>query len=268
MNAHGLAVERLLGRPVMSSFHGMFSLGAFGGAAVAGLGLLVLNGTTLAIAVASGLLALAAFAARWLLPAAVDRGAAGTAFALPRRATLGIGALLFIALMSEGAMLDWSALHLTTSFGAGPALAATGFAAFSAAMTLARFLGDRLRARMGSVPLVRLSAVLASAGLGFGVVAPIPWIALFGFACAGLGLANMVPVLFGAAGRTPGQNPATAIASVAAMGYMGFIAGPPAIGFVAEATSLAIALGLVAAGCAAVAFWAGAARAADIDLRR
>jgi MFS family permease len=263
MNAHGVAVERKFGRPVMSSFHGMWSLGGLLGAGFAALLLPAVSPFLQAlITVSIGLVAAAA--ALWhFLPAHIDRGNVGTAIALPNRATLGIGVLCFLCMTSEGAVLDWGALHLRSSLSATPGLAATGFAAFSASMAISRFSGDWLRARVGAVMLVRGSAWLAAAGLVIALMVPWPTVAVGGFALVGLGLANLVPVFFGAAGRIPGQNPGAAIAALATLGYSGFMVGPPVIGFVADLTSLAFALGLIVLACVVIALAAGITEPVD-----
>ena len=108
-------------------------------------------------------------------------------------------------MMSEGAIIDWAALHLKGSLKLGAGLAATGFAAYAASMAASRFSGDRLRSRFGSAELVRASALLAAAGLVVALVSSFPLLAVAGFALVGLGLANLVPVFFGAAGRIPAR---------------------------------------------------------------
>jgi hypothetical protein len=198
----------------------------------------------------------------FLLPAADDSGGGKTAFAWPSRATIGLGVLCFLCMTSEGAMHDWSALHLAEGFERGPGFAATGFAAFSAAMAASRFGGDWMRSRIGMVPLVRRSGYLAAAGLTLALVTPWPLLAVAGFALVGLGLANLVPVFFGAAGRIPGQGAGTAIAAVATMGYSGFLLGPPLIGIVADLSSLSVALGMVVLACLAIGISAGVVRQA------
>jgi MFS family permease len=257
MNAHGVLVENRLGRPVMSSFHGMWSLGGLIGAGAAAVLLPLMP------AFGEGLVAIGAAAAVglpalfYLLPTAIDVHAGDHAFALPGRATFALGALCFLAMSTEGAVLDWSALHLEHSLALGPGLAATGFAAFSASMAAGRFIGDWLRGHIGAVTLVRASAIISAVGLAVALVAPFAAVAVLGFAAVGLGMSNLVPIFFGAAGKIPGQAPGTAIAAVATMGYTGFLAGPPVIGFVADATSLAVALGLIVLACIliAIAAW-------------
>jgi MFS family permease len=263
MNAHGVAVERRLGRPTMSYFHAMFSVGGLLGAAVTGALLIGLSAAAQVLLGATAFAAVAVAAAARLLPAAADVGEAGAHFALPRRHTLLVGALAFGTMLAEGAMLDWSGVYLKTAAGAEAPLAAAGFAAFSGAMALARFAGDRLRLRYGSRWLLRCSAGLAAGGVLLAVAVPTPALAVAGFALAGLGIANMVPLLFGVAGRSPDQRPGEAIAAVATIGYSGLLAGPPLVGLLAEATTLAVGLGAVAAALLLVALAAGRVRWAD-----
>lgn len=263
MNAHGVAVERHLGRPIMSSLHGMFSLGGLIGAGLGGLLFNWLTPAAHALLMAMVLLLVALAAMRHFLPGRADIGVAGPVFVLPGRATFGLGALGFLVLMSEGAVLDWSAAYLHRELAAGPSLAAAGFAAFSATMAAGRFGGDSLRHRLGAALLVRASAFLAALGLALGPVFGTAPAAVAGFALAGLGLANIVPVLFGTAGRMRGQEPGTAIAAVATMGYTGFLAGPPLIGYVAETTDLGTGLLVLVLASLIVGLYAGLTRAAE-----
>lgn len=159
--------------------------------------------------------------------------------------------------LAEGAMGDWSAVYLQDSLGTTPAGAATGFAAFSLAMAVGRLAGDRLAQRMGAARLLRLSGALAGGGPALSLLAGHTAVALLGFGLAGLGVANLIPILFSAAGRTPGIQAGTALAAVATTGYFGYLAGPPLIGFAAEAAGLPAALAIVCVACGLVA--AGAA---------
>jgi predicted MFS family arabinose efflux permease len=263
MNAQAVEVERRLGRPVMSSLHGMFSVGGFIGAAVAGL-LIPAVGPVANVALVTvvSLAALAVMLPR-LLPGHVDRANPGTSLALPTRAVALIGVLTFLTFMTEGAMIDWSAVWLGDELGAGPGLSAAGYAAFAGGMAAGRFAGDAIRSRASAVTLVRWGGLAASvaiiAGAGTGSVPVI----VVGLAVAGLGMANIVPLLFSAAGHTPGQPASTAVAAVATTGYFGLLAGPPVIGFVAEATSLSATFLMLGSSILVVALAATAARAAD-----
>jgi MFS family permease len=247
MNAHAVLVETRYGRPIMSSFHGLFSVGGLAGAALAGgamhAGLAPVAHLTIA-ALVLGMAALAAWPA--LLPSA-PAAADGPLFVLPRGRLIGLGAIAVVSLMAEGAMGDWSAVYLRMDLGATAATAASGFAAFSLAMALGRLTGDRLVARFGRATVLACGALIGAATLGAALLAAKPFAAVLGFVGMGLGLANVVPIVFGAAGRLPGLAPGIGIAAVSTAGYFGFVAGPPLIGFVAEAGSLGVALGLVAA---------------------
>jgi hypothetical protein len=148
-------------------------------------------------------------------------------------------------------MADWSAVYLRDALATGPAQAAAGFTAFSLAMAAGRFGGDRLAAGMGPARLLRGSAALAAAGLAVALLIGQPAAAIAGFGLVGLGIANVIPILFSAAGRVRGVPAGTALPAVATTGYFGFLAGPPLIGVTAELTGLPLALGLVS-GCRAL----------------
>ena len=260
MNAQAVAVERAYGRAIMSSFHGLFSLGGLVGAGLAG-GVMALGVGDVAHVTAMSIVCLSAVACglRWLVPSAVGDARAGTAFARPTRALLGLGALAFCGLLAEGAMGDWSAVYLHDALGSSAAVAAAGFAAFSLAMAAGRFGGDRLVARFGARIVLRASSAVAAAGLAGALVIGTPIPGIVGCGLVGLGIANVIPILFGAAGRVPGTATGTALAAVATMGYVGFLAGPPVIGLVAQVSGLRVALGIVGALCALIAVGAGAA---------
>ncbi len=257
MNAHGIAVEKALGRPVMSSYHAMYSLGGFTGALGSATLLRALPPAGVAATVAAVFVAISAWSLTRLLPADVDRGMAGdTPWALPSGVALALGALCFLVMMGEGSMLDWTALYLRQTLAADPAVAGLGYSAFSVAMAAGRFAGDGLRRRVGAPLLVTTCAALAAGGLFLACVSSRPTLAVVAFGLCGLGLSNAVPVLFSAAGSLPGQGAGSGVAAVATLGYAGFLIGPPLIGFAAQAFSLRVGLGLVALGCLAVALTA------------
>jgi MFS family permease len=252
MNAQAVEVQRRYGRSIMSAFHGCFSLGGLIGAGLAGLllklGVGGLQHTTAVLAVG---IAAAALGGIWLLPSPPSTAAREPVLVRPTGVLLPLGVLALFALLIEGAMADWSAVYLADAHGASLDVAATGYALFSLTMAAGRFGGDRLIDRCGVVPVLRSCAALAAAGLLLTVVAGQPG-ALVGFACIGFGMANIVPLLFTAAGRVPGIEPGRALAAVASAGYFGFLVGPPFIGFVAQAFSLPAAFALMAVLCAAL----------------
>lgn len=247
MNAHAVEVERRDGRALMSGFHGLFSIGGLVGAvlmsALLALGLPLSIGA-LAIAL---LLALIVFSQRGNLLSHVD-DAAGQAvkFRLPRGLVLLLGVLCFVSFLAEGSMLDWSAVLLRDFRGFSAASAGIGYACFSVAMAAGRLAGDGVIARLGPVWTVRVGASLAAFGFLLAAMAPWPPVSLFGFVLIGLGASNIVPVMFSAAGRLPGQPPAISIATVTTLGYAGLLSGPALIGFLAHASNLPAALAVVA----------------------
>ncbi|MBP2299965.1 MFS transporter [Azospirillum picis] len=243
MNAQGALVERRLGRPIMSSLHGMWSLGGLAGAALGGLLLPLMPAAAQAGLVSAALLVLFLALQGRLLP---DRSGGGGGLVLPDRRTLLLGTLAALSFMSEGAILDWSAIHLRDDLGAPQSLAGLGFGLFCAAMAAGRFSGDRLRQRFGGATLMRSGAVVAAAGLGLVLLGGSPLAAMIGFGVTGLGLSNVVPVLFSTAGAVEGGRADHAVAAVSTMGYAGVLAGPPLVGFIAQATSLATAFALIA----------------------
>lgn len=287
MNAQAARLEHLYRRPIMSSFHALFSLGGLVGAVSAAL--LLSLGTapvTHTASTATALLVIGALALTRLIPrpaptaVSVSSGVSRDtpndadrpnadrpndaadppteAATEPRRTLALLGVLACIALVSEGAMVDWSALYMR-QLGATAGLAATAYAAISLTMMIGRFSGDALRSRFGATGLLRYSALFAALGLGVALLVPTPTLALLGFAAVGLGLANLVPLLFSAAANLPGIASEDGLAAVATAGYVGFLVGPPLIGLAAEVTSLAAALGLMAVALLLLVSFAGVA---------
>ena len=256
MNAQAVAVEDALGKPIMSSFHGWFSLGGLAGAGLGGLLLQVgLTPVQYALSVALLFGSVTLFAVGNLYPSK-DEGAGRPTFKLPSGLLLALGVLTFLVMMSEGAVADWSAVYLSDTLGTSASFAATGFAAFSLTMAAGRFLGDALVKSFGPVFLVRVSASLAAVGLGAGLLLDHPLAMLVGFGCAGFGIANLVPLLFGAAARVPGVSSSAGLAAVSSVGYLGFLVGPPLIGLSAEIITLRGSLLVVAALVAVIAVFA------------
>lgn len=267
MNAQAVQIERRLHRAIMSSSHGFWSLGGFVGGAAGAFVLARFGSETQALLVALVAAALVFGAMPFLIPDAPheDAKAPGEKHPLlPRDASLWIlGAMALFSMVPEGSVLDWGALYLSKELGADLGTAGLAFAFFAGAMALMRFLGDGVRNRFGAVRTMRASGLIAAAGLMGGALAPTPAFAIASFAVAGLGVANMVPILFSAAGNHPGHAAGTGIAAVTMVGYAGILVAPSTIGFVAEhlgyrPTYAALSLLLVA-----VALLAGRTAAAD-----
>ncbi|MEU7554603.1 MFS transporter [Streptomyces sp. NPDC044571] len=246
MNALGVETENRLGRSVMSSLHGMWSVGALLGSAAG-----TVAAHTGADARLHHLLAAPALTAAGLVcvRGVLDlRSAAGAEapahFALPPRSALLIGAIGFCAVFAEGGSLDWSAVYLRDVLDTDAGLAAASTTAFALTMAAARLAGDRVVDRFGPVRTVRAGGVLATAGGLLVVTAGHPAAALGGFALIGLGISVVVPLAFAAAARS-GPAPAQAIAGVATITYTSGLIAPSAIGAVADASSLVVSFGLV-----------------------
>lgn len=265
MNSQAAAIETRYGRSIMASFHALFSFGGLAGAALGGLlawaGVGVMQHFLLATALFG---AVALVASRFLLPAGEDARESGPAFTRPNRALAALGVVALCALISEGAMADWSAVYLEDAIGSAPGLAAAGYAAFSLAMGVGRLTGDRLIELLGPVAMLRLGGGLAASGLAVALLVDQTALALVGFIGVGAGLATLFPITLSAAARAPGMAAGAGIAAMSSTGYFGFLVGPPLIGFVAEFVGLRGALVLVVAASATIVLLAkNAARSGE-----
>jgi len=165
--------------------------------------------------------------------------------------------LAFCGLLAEGAIADWSAVYLRDTLRGGAPIAAAGFAAFSLCMAGGRFAGDRMVAYFGPRSVLRASSALAAIGLAVALAVGDPVAGIVGCGMVGLGISNVIPILFSAAGRVPGVQDGTALAAVATTGYFGLLAGPPLIGLAADLAGLRVALGIVSALCAVITAGSG-----------
>ena len=255
MNAQAATVEARAPRPVMSSLHGMYSLGGMVGAAIGGLllGWHVppwLHGLCMAAII---VLTTQLAAPRLLAEASTTATAAPTQGHHSHTTLWWLGGLAFLGMVGEGAMYDWTTVYMRDVTASAAATASAGYAAFSGGMALGRFAGDRLRARFGAVSLLVMSAWLGFTGILLAILWPVPAAALLGFAMMGLGMANMIPVFFVAASRLQGISAAEGIASVSRAAYVGMLLGPVMIGSVAHLTQLRLGLGVVAIAVGIVA---------------
>lgn len=252
VNGHAGHIEGRWGSPIMSSFHAAFSLGGLFGAALGGAlaGAGCGSGGQLWIPLGlAGLLNV--LAVPFIGQGSTPQKQAETAPTDPgsrlRRGGVGrtlllLGLVASFCFVIEGAMADWSAIFLTSVSGSSVAMAATGYAAFAVAMAAGRFAGDWIVSRVGARQVLGWGGALAAAGLALAVAFPAPLVVAIGFAAVGVGLSNVVPVLFSVAARA-GSTPSAGIAPVATMGYAGFLSGPPLIGFVASVAGLKVGLG-------------------------
>lgn len=235
MNASAVAVERERGRAIMSSCHGFWSVGAAAGAGAGSWVMQHLGEWTHAVIVTAVFAALILWARGNLLQDAPAPSAPRVPLRLPRSPLPYILGLLALSCMiPEGAILDWAAVYLQRELGASLALAGWGFAACAISMAAMRFAGDVIRQRLGAVLTLRISAMVAMVGLAIaGFAGSVP-MAIVGFGLAGLGIANMVPIVFSAAGNVPGLPQGLGLSVVTVMGYSGILLAPGSIGFLAE----------------------------------
>ncbi|MBX3255322.1 MAG: MFS transporter [Chitinophagaceae bacterium] len=253
MNAHGVQVQNFYGRSIMSSLHGLYSVGGLLGSL--GLGFLIKSGLSpqvAAVSISILLVVIVCRSYRFLFNKA-EEGMAGGELAIQEKTTRGafiwlkpqvifIGALCFAVFLAEGAMLDWSAVFLRENRNVEEAWTGSGYAAFSVAMAIVRLLGDSIVTKFNGRIVVFWGGLIAAAGFFLAVATPWVGSALAGFILLGIGAANIVPVFFSAAGKLSDIPPAIAIPVVTTMGYAGQLAGPAFLGFIAFRYSLPVAL--------------------------
>lgn len=267
MNAATVTVERRLGKAVMSSMHGFWSLGGFAGGGLGGFALASFGPLTHAAIVAILAVALAAIAVPHILadddrpaPAPAKRGG----FSIPTSPTpYLLGLMAMFLFVSEGAVLDWAALYMTQEKGAELAVASLAYAFFAGAMAGMRFIGDGMRDRFGGVPTLRVCSFIAAAAMFAAAVAPTAVLVIVAFAICGLAVANTVPVVFSAAGNLPNLSSGAGLSVATTMGYAGILFAPSSIGFVAEASGFSPVFMAMAGLLLVVALMAGLAKTAD-----
>jgi MFS family permease len=275
MNAQGIEVERVVGKPILSGLHGLWSVGLGVGAGAAALAAAAGLDPLPHFAIVAAVLILASVVLlRGLLPereqlraevvadAAQAHAASVTAVVRWTIPLALLGLITFCSFVGEGSASDWSAVYMTQELGSSQALGALAFAAFAVTMATMRFLADSLRGRYGKVTLVRAGSLVAAAGMAFGLLVHEPAAAIVGFALLGLGLAAVVPIAFRAAGDLDPRATGRLVGRVATVGYVGTVVGPIAIGWLAQATSLRSALGLVVVLAVTIAAVSGRALAA------
>jgi MFS family permease len=262
MNAHAVVVERHYERPVMSAFHATWSLG---GVAAALTGARTLSwelspATTLGAAAVLGVV-VSLVTARLLLDEKEQQHAAAQTGKrkVPRRIWI-MAVLALLVMLSEGAANDWSVLHLQDILDAPPQIAALAYGAFATTMTVGRLLADRITAKVGPVAVLRWGSVIGAAGIATAALSPWIWLALVGWAIAGIGLSGTVPQLFSAAGHAEPGAAGANVSRVAGLGYLGVLAGPAVIGWLTHVVPLNIAFLLPVALCLVAAVSANVLR--------
>ena len=244
MNIQAILVEKASPVPVMSGFHGMYSVGGIAGAGfltlLLTLGMTIFTGTLL---VTLAVIVMTFISRSGLLDYA--NPSEGPAFAIPRGAVLLLGIVCFAVFLTEGTVLDWSAVYLTDVRNIPATLGGLGYTCFAIAMTLFRLTGDRIIARLGRLPVVLGGSIIAAVGLALVTYIPSWELSLLGYVLVGAGCANIVPVMFSAVGRQTVMPQAAAVPAITTLGYLGVLSGPAFIGYVAHFSSLSFAFSLI-----------------------
>ncbi|RSK44506.1 MFS transporter [Hymenobacter perfusus] len=247
VNTQAVGVEGMYGRSIMAKFHGVWSLAGFAGSAIGAF--MIAHHVALLphFLLISGVVLLGLLVARpFLLPQDAPREADAPIFVLPDKSLLLLGVLAFCSLLCEGTMFDWSGVYFRKVVEAPAAQVGVGFAAFMSTMAAGRFIADWFTDRFGRTRTLVLSGLLEAAGLLLAVAFPSFLTATIGFMLVGLGVSSVVPLVYGAAGRSKTMSAGVALAAVSTVGFAGFLLGPPVIGLVAGATSLRVSFSLIA----------------------
>lgn len=249
MNTQAVGVESIYGKNIMASFHGMWSIAGFTGALVGSLivsfGLSPFYHFSMISFVTAILVALCY---RFALPADTGTGEKQPLFVKPDKKILQLGLIAFCCMLCEGAMADWSGVYFQKVVNTPKELTTLGYVAFAGMMAAGRFMADGLVTRFGAKSILQVSGTLIAFGLMIAVLFPFFSTAIFGFLLVGLGVSSVVPIVYGLAGRSDSMSPGLALAAVSSISFLGFLVGPPLIGFIAEASNLRwsfIVIGLV-----------------------
>lgn len=248
LNTQALGLEDQMGKSILASFHGLWSMAGFTGAGL-GAGLIFLNFSPAGhYAVVMGIsFVIILVSQKFVINDKRDGDEeGGLVLKKPDDLLLRIGLIAFLGMMTEGCMFDWSGVYFKKIVLAEPALVATGYVCFMGAMASGRFITDKATHRFGRVPVLQVSGFLIFAGLVISVAIPTIITAAIGFLLVGLGVASIIPVSYGIAGRSKLYSPSVALALVSTISFFGFLLGPPLIGFVADLFDLKVSFALIA----------------------
>ncbi len=247
MNTQAIGTESLYGRTIMASYHGIWSLAGFSGAAI---GTLLISLGWLPyqhfLLISSLAVLIVLVASRQLIRSDSNSQGDQPIFARPDRSLINLGIIAFCSMICEGAMFDWSGVYFFKVIQPPKELVAAGYTAFMASMASGRFLGDWLATKWGIKTILQASGLLTASGLLIAILFPFFIPAIAGFLLVGAGVSSVVPLVYSAAGRSKILSPGVALAAVSTIGYLGFLFGPPCIGFIAQAFNLRVSFGLIA----------------------
>ena len=247
VNTQAVSLEVIYGRSIMASFHGIWSLAGFTGATI---GTVMINFHLSPfqhfLIVTSSVLILAISVHRYTLRQDINAGEDRPLFARPDATLLKLGLIALCCMVCEGAMFDWSGVYFQKVIEVPKGLTTVGYTAFMCTMAGGRFVGDWLTTKLGAKAMLQTSGLVIAAGLALAIIFPYLVPATIGFMLVGIGVSSVVPLVYSTAGKSTTFSPGVALAAVSTIGYLGFLAGPPIIGFVAEAASLRWSLTLIA----------------------
>ena len=247
MNTQAVGIEALYGRSIMASFHGLWSLAGFAGVGIGtiaiSLDMPVLPHFLLICAIC-WLLVL--FSYKYLLPEDEKQDDAQPLFAKPDSSILKLGLIAFSSLVTEGTMFDWSGIYFQKVVAVPEHLTTAGYIAFMSTMAGGRFIADRFVTRLGTKRVLQISGIMTTSGLLIAICLPYLVTATIGFLLVGFGVSSVVPLVLALAGKSKTMAPGVAIAAVSTVGFLGFLLGPPMIGFISEATSLRWSFAIIA----------------------
>ncbi|MBC7827828.1 MAG: MFS transporter [Chitinophagaceae bacterium] len=247
MNTQGVGVEAIYGRSILASFHGIWSLAGFTGAAI-GTFMISQHIAPYHHFLIVSAIALLIVLCAWSFTLATDANAQvdQPIFAKPDKSLLNLGIIAFCCMICEGAMFDWSGVYFQNVVKAKAAWIGAGYTAFMSTMAAGRFVADWLVTRFGIKRVLQTSGVVIAAGLSVAIIFPDISTSIAGFVLVGAGVSSVVPLVYSAAGKSKKVSPGVALAAVSTIGYLGFLIGPPVIGFIAQASSLRISFILIA----------------------
>jgi MFS family permease len=247
MNTQAVDVESMYGRSIMASFHGLWSIAGFSGAAIGTL--LVSAGVAPWIHFAiifSAAALLVLFFYKFTLPNDTSNAESHPFFVKPDKYILNLGLIAFCSMLCEGAMADWSGVYFQNIVRSPKEFITFGYVAFTGAMATGRFIGDSMVVKLGIKKVLQLSATLIATGLFISILFPYLATAIVGFLLVGLGVSSVVPLIYSLAGKSATMSPGLALAAVSSVSFLGFLIGPPLIGFIAEAAGLRLSFALIA----------------------
>jgi MFS family permease len=247
MNTQAVGVEYLYKRNIMASFHGIWSLAGFSGAAVGTL----MNGLGIYpsyhfLVVLTFIISIFLVAARFLLNKDNQAKENPPFFALPHKSLLSLGLIAFCSMLCEGAMFDWSGIYFKKVVQAKPSMISAGYTAFMCTMALSRFVADYFTFKYGFKRIIQTSGLITMTGLLLAVLMPYLYSAIAGFLLVGIGVSSVVPLVYSAAGKSKILSPGMALASVSTISFFGFLIGPPLIGVLAGISSLRLSFAVIA----------------------